>query len=674
MRSVILSLLTLVLTAAFLLGPVLAGEAPDKKEEGEIPENEILEKEAKALEAYEKKDYVEVFKIFAELYGRGVKVAERSSGRMFITNSLNEAIRLEDRDEARRVLESFLAFDFGAPADWIYGAGYALTRDLCTARLKLDKVEAMAVEYMKIHEKAIEGKDREKPEDRKDILDHGRFVELVAYAHFAAGNFDPKTNRFVQAGVSAVKFRDITEESGCKGVEAVRLAVADLDNDGKEDLLINGHRVLRNLGKGKFEDATEASGLPEARMGLASDLNNDGLVDVVQVDQKEERVLLNDGTGEFKAVENAGLVADDFLTNGMTLADFNRDGLVDLYLSKSAPKDHTSSKPVRVTYDLLYLNRKQGRFEESGETAGIRKAPSMLGRGVTAADVDGDGDLDVYVCNHNYHFDKNFLWLNGGKGDFTETGEAWKAAGTPKKYGEKTYHGHSNGAAFGDVDGDGDLDLFVANVCRPEHYDIVGPPMLLVNGGNGFEDRFVSSGVAFHSSIFDCSMVDFDNDGFLDVYLSATGEARQSFLYRNKGDGTFEDVTWPSRSPVFEAFCHAWFDFDQDGDLDLAVATKKGLCILKNGGSRRNGWMEFKLFGKESNACGIGTRIIVRAGKKTFLRELSCGRGNSSQDSLIVHVGLGRFKGTVDVEVRWPSGKVHREKMKACRRHILQEK
>ena len=79
-------------------------------------------------------------------------------------------------------------------------------------------------------------------------------------------------------------------------------------------------------------------------------------------------------------------------------------------------------------------------------------------------------------------------------------------------------------------------------------------------------------------------------------------------------------------------------------------------------------------FGKESNASGVGTRIVVRAGKGTFVREVLCGRGNSSQDSLIAHVGLGRFKGTVDVEVRWPSGKVHREKMKALRRHILQEK
>jgi hypothetical protein len=541
----------------------------------------------------------------------------------------------------------------------------------------LDGIEADAVRIEKLHAESIQGLKGETDEERTKIADHERFRDLVGLAHRVKDNFDAKSNTFLLASpdVKSYKFTDVTKKAGLEGVKGTQVSAADLDNDGLEDLLFDGHVWLKQRKGGTFERGAD---LPEARAALAADFNNDGFLDLLQIGGEKTRVLLNDGMGKFKEMEKAGFEDDGHVAGGACVADFDRDGFVDVYLSKSDRKEPDPSGAVQLTYDKLYLNDKGAGFTDASEKAGIRKVGSMLGWGATACDFDADGDADVYVCNHNRHFDKNYLWLNDGSAGFEEEGEARNVCGTPKKYKSFEYHGHSYAAVFGDVDGDGDADLFVANLCNPRYLHIIGASVLLVNGGESagykFEDRTAACGVRFHQGAADVSFADYDNDGDLDLYVGCGGDADQSCLYQNDGKGKFTDVTWQSRTPAFGAESHAWLDYDEDGDLDLAVASKRGVRLFKNGSPKRHGWMEFKLHGDKSNAAGIGARIVIRAGKEVFVREAACGRGRTSQDSLIVHFGLGRYKGAVDVEVRWPSGAVVQEKMKAGRRHVLQEK
>ncbi|MHC5036986.1 MAG: CRTAC1 family protein, partial [Planctomycetota bacterium] len=558
---------------------------------------------------------------------------------------------------------------------------YYLTRDRCLERKGLETVEAEALKLLRMHEETIKEMKGETPEERQELAEHGYYRDLLGLAYFVNNNFDSKKNIFIQEAPSPVqaKFLDVTEKAGLKGIVGTTVTVGDLDADGKEDLLVEGTQVLKNLGDGSFKDITADVNLPKGRSALLADFNNDGSLDILQIADTGERVLLSDGTGRFKAVDNPGFVKDNFITGSAAAADFNGDGLVDLYMTKFEERNWDRKSAPKIMGDFLYLNRKKGCFEDVSEKAGIRKAPSMLGRGASVCDFDGDGDPDIYVSNFNLNFDRNFLWLNDGKGSFADVAGERNVTGKPVTYRERQYHGHSRGSVFGDVDGDGDMDIFVVCRCQPRHIDILGTSMLLVNQGAEkkftFEDRFSTSGIRFAENPADCSMVDFDNDGDLDIYVTAPGESAQSFLYQNDGEGKFADVTWLTRTVAFNASGHAWFDLDGDGDMDLVTIGKDGLRLFKNGMGKRNGWIELKLSGGTSNASAVGARVTLKAGKKTQRRDIVCGRGGANaQDSLIVHFGLGRTKGKVDVEIRWPSGTAQTLKLDASQKHIIREK
>ena len=226
------------------------------------------------------------------------------------------------------------------------------------------------------------------------------------------------------------------------------------------------------------------------------------------------------------------------------------------------------------------------------------------------------------------------------------------------------------GTDFGDYDRDGDLDIVVCNFqwesCR-----------LFQNRGNGiFQDETFAAGLGEKTLAvltFGTDFFDYDNDGFLDIYLAnghvdptvnqfdkAATYAQQDQLFHNRGDGTFTDVSQqagPGLKPVMVGRGSATADYDNDGDLDLFVSNsnQRGLLLRNDGGNRQH-WISIDTRGTVSNQDGIGARVAVTVGDLVQMEEVRSGSSYLSQNDLRLHFGLGAHDVVDRIEVRWPSG------------------
>ena len=262
------------------------------------------------------------------------------------------------------------------------------------------------------------------------------------------------------------------------------------------------------------------------------------------------------GIGLFRDVAAQVGVDDLDLAGGVIAEDFDGDGLLDLVTSTSDPRAGLR----------FYRGRPGMAFEDA--TEGSRLEEQLGGLDCIATDYDGDGDVDVYVLRGAWLFDegciRNSLLENDGHGVFTDVTYAVGLA-------EPAYP--SQAACWGDFDADGDLDLYVVNESRLEIGPPVGdfPAQLFQNDGGRFTDVADRAGVTNDRYAKGVAAGDFDNDGDLDLYVSNVGRNR---LYENRGDGTFEDVAEALGvvEPAGRSFATWFFDFDNDGWLDLFVA------------------------------------------------------------------------------------------------------
>lgn len=503
-----------------------------------------------------------------------------------------------------------------------------------------------------------------------------------------------------------------------------RLGFADINGDGLDDIVAHSlypnpragvpfeHLVFINQGDGTFRNASDESGLRNVQAGFFAfgDVDNDGDqdvfagLDITDLPGKTHQLLLNDGAGHFTAAPGSGLegVAGKTMASNGVFADFDNDGDLDLFVANG----HTSYMAV----DQLFINDGTGVFsnETNARLTGNRMAPS---NGAVACDFDNDNDLDIFVSVYGVSQGgaQNLLFENDGSGNFVDvavakgfaslaTGNYWLASteyGTAAEPGKEpgTYVGGNGfGLDCGDVNNDGYLDIFLTNISHPVNSDYSrkwsDPSQLLINQGPGagwtFRNEFLERGLPFNEGDVDGAAVDFDNDGRLDLAISRerkyegsyTGADQKAWfgLMRQKPDGTFASMGLVSgindlNGELFRmkgAQNNVWSDIDLDGDLDLLVGGRdtgggRPNFLFRNEIGQRNRWLGFRLQGDGTNVNrdAIGARVTIVDETRTYLREVRATRGMyNSMDTRALLFGLGTLGCDYSVQVRWPDGTI----------------
>ena len=426
-------------------------------------------------------------------------------------------------------------------------------------------------------------------------------------------------------------FADVTTKVGLAG--GFNASWADYDRDGWGDVCI-GQRLFHNENGKRF---TEAGGYG----GIWGDYDNNGDIDLFMW-SGPGNLLRNNGDGTFSGA-TAGLPpVPAVISLGAGWGDLNGDGLLDLYVG-----GYENWGVVTAYADTIYVNQGNGTFMEHWRTP---DSQLQQARGVTAADFDNDGDLDVYVSN--YRLQPNILWRNDGSLNFTNVAHEYGVAGD----GGQGAYGHTIGSAWGDLDNDGYIDLFVGNFSHPPAYQ--DRPMFLRNEGPPdyhFEDMSSGAGLAWQESFASPALGDFDNDGDLDLYFTTVYGGDHCVLYRNDGNWHFTDVTAEAGIDAVQTYQAAWADYDNDGDLDLLTGGKLYENRVASGH-----WLKVRLEGPGS-AIGAQVRIQLPQGENPLARQVltrqvegSTGEGN--QNELTLHFGLGEHSEPVLLEISWPNG------------------
>src|SRR5687767_5563722 len=517
--------------------------------------------------------------------------------------------------------------------------------------------------------------------------------------------------RAKEAGLDFVHFNGMSGEQYYPEIMAPGVALFDYDNDGDLDVYLVqgtmlgakktlkdatyppagplGDRLFRNDllvgadGKRtlRFTDVTGPSGITVTSYGMgvaAADYDNDGFVDLYRTGLSGSVLLHNNGNGTFTDVTAKTSVGN---TNGWGVSaafvDYDRDGWLDLYvgnyllysvagdvdcLSVTGQHDYCPPNSYRAQSDRLYHNRGNGTFEDvtSRALVGGADGPAL---GVSTADFDGDGWIDIYVGNDGQ---PNQLWINRKNGTFKDTAFISGAAVNGQGNSEA-----SMGVDAGDYDNDGDEDIFITNWLAQMN-------ILYVNTGGGvFEDRKGASGLgppSLAKTGFGTAWLDYDNDSWLDLLavngsvsiIEAQARAKDPFplkmpnqLYRNLGTGRFEDVSARagkafSLSEVSRGA--AFGDLDNDGDTDVAIGNAAGpLHLLMNEVGNRNHWLGLRLVAAVNKRDLLGARVsIVRANGSTLVRRARADGSYASSNDPRVLVGLGSATEQLRVRVQWP--------------------
>jgi hypothetical protein len=594
---------------------------------------------------------------------------------------LMAALKLEDKAAAEK-LESWwdtrveaYRTEGGPLGLWAgaYGKAYVLAgvggervMELCNEAFAL-QWQAAAQEHD--FDASAEAIDLAKQEACDLDCDHA-FNDL-ALASVLSEAFTPETSALAAREVDpGTQFVDVTELRGLASVRNSRIAVGDYDRDGWPDLCFQG-RLFRNERGETFVEVTQEQGLaPGGNAALFLDYDADGQLDILIARAPHPRLFRNLGKREdyrFEEVtEAAGLHQLSFPAGpeGVAVYDCDGDRWPDLYFA-------IYEQPMATGHpDVLMRNTGKGAFEDWSEVSGIAAMSAYCGRGVTACDYDFDGDQDLYVSN--YRLQRNLLFDQADGQTLIDRAESLALHGI-RQPADGQYYGHTIGSCWGDVDNDGDFDLFAANLAHPRfvRQGFSNLSMLYINQGAdagwSFREERRARGVRFQETNSDPAFADYDNDGDLDLSITNIYEGVPSALYQNDGAGFFAPVSFRARAIAFNGWGQAWLDLDQDGDLDWIVASGSGCRVFENQGNEHH-WLRIVLEGKKPNREALGARVRITTVdaevERSWVRELRAGRGTSSQDEPVLHFGLGDWDGRVAIEVYWP-GKTKPQKRNA---------
>jgi len=496
------------------------------------------------------------------------------------------------------------------------------------------------------------------------------------------------------------KLVDVTEQAGITFVHsmgdddmdniiesnAAGCAWFDYDGDGDIDAyFINGayleelssvrgrrnrgrltNALYRNNGDGTFTDVTAEAGVGDKGMGMGvaiADYDNDGDQDLFVSNYGPNVFYRNNGDGTFTDVTSRAGLENDLSGIGSTFLDYDRDGYLDLYVGNYVDYDPDYQyfyAAQRFPGPLSYHGQPDVLYRNNGDgtfTDVTRQAGvyNTEGRamGVVSGDIDDDGDWDIFVPNDGM---ENYLYRNNGDGTFTDI-----ALQTGTGYGQGGNATSAMGAEFADIDLDGLIDIIVPDMAYSCVYK---------NSGAGyFEEMSARMGVAAACGQYTSwsgNFFDFDHDGYGDLFLTNGHPHRligeEDLLLLNEAGGRFVNVSdqlGPDFQEKFVGRGSAAGDYDNDGDMDLLILNLNARPrLLRNDGGNGRSWIMLHLVGTESNRDGIGARVRVTAGDNIQTRLRVSTSGYLSQSDHRLHFGLGDATQVSRIEIRWPSGKV----------------
>jgi enediyne biosynthesis protein E4 len=433
-------------------------------------------------------------------------------------------------------------------------------------------------------------------------------------------------------------FTDVTEKAGVggEGHYGQGVAVGDFDNDGFPDMYVTGYGraiLYRNNGNGTFTDVTAKAGLADDGQWSTSagwfDYDKDGWLDLVVTNYiewspknnlwcgehrpgyrsychpgnyKGERIKLyhNNHDGTFTDVSDAsGVGKPEAKGMGVVLADFNNDGWPDIAIAND-------SWP-----NFLFINKHNGTFEDVSLVSGLAASEDgryEAGMGIDAADVDGDGWMDVYITHLD--FELNRLYRNSQDGSFTD--ETFRSG-----IGNKAVLMSGVAMKFLDYDNDGWNDILQANGSMLDN-------VALYHGEVSYKEPLL--------------------------------------MYRNLGKGQFEKVSESLGSDFMRPIVGrglATADYDNDGDIDIVTNNRGDYpSLLRNDGGNVNHWLTVQLVGTKSNRDGTGASLKLTSEGFVLVEQAKGGGSYMSASDPRIHFGLGKRTKIESLEITWPSGQV----------------